>query len=105
MTPFRNDEQNPFSRESVWPKMPQTPLSVAPGRPAPSRYAPPQDVEIDQVMAPAAPAEPDPFRALTRTRHARPPRRLRRTPLIAAAAVGVGGLLTLFLLIGTGPRP
>ena len=33
MTPFRNDDDNPFSRPSVWPKMPQAPMSL--GRPAP----------------------------------------------------------------------
>ena len=100
MTPFRNDEANPFSRESVWPKMPQTPLSVSATRPTPGRYSPPRSPEIGEMMV--APAVPEPAPA----RHVRPPRRrLRLTPLIAAASVGVGGLLTLFLLIGTGPRP
>jgi hypothetical protein len=46
-----------------------------------------------------------PFRNDQQTPFARR-RRLRLTPLIVSAAVGAGGLLTLFLLIGSAPiRP
>jgi hypothetical protein len=101
MTPFRNDEQNPFSRDSVWPKLPQTPLSVSPGRATPSRYAPTRPAPPDIDFGPMVLSRPRPGQ-----RHSRPlRRRLRLRPLIAAAAVGVGGLLTLFLVNGTGPRP
>jgi hypothetical protein len=112
MTPFRNDDENPFGRDRAWPKMPQTPLSVSPGRAAPSRYAPALGLD---GMAGAASAEPEPSPApdiefeplvFSRPRRMPPSRRgLRLAPLVAAAAVGVGGLLTLFLVIGTGPRP
>jgi hypothetical protein len=98
MTPFRNDEENPFARESVWPKMPQTPLRLAGVRTVLGRgvahFEPKLDIDYALVVAAPALAQAAPRR--------RPD--LRLTPLIAAAAVGAGGLLTLFLLIGNGPE-
>src|SRR5579859_8085620 len=108
MTPFRNDAANPWSRESIWPHLPQAPLAIrarprvaAVAAPVAPQPAPPA---LDPEPAPLA---PPPFVAPMRVaavRRARPRRReLRLTPLIAAAAVGAGGLLALFLLIGVAP--
>ena len=130
MTPFRNDDDNPFSRPSVWPKMPQAPMSLgalprartpAP-QPAPEPEPRPQaqiePVEVVQaeiaiapagieVAAPEPLAEPEapPIAAsLARRRRARPAHQpLRLTPLIAAAAVGAGGVAALFLVMGVRP--
>jgi hypothetical protein len=99
MTPFRNDEENPFARDSAWPKMPQAPLRLAKARTVlglgVADFEP--EIDIDQASVVAAPA----------LVQASPRRRsdLRLTPLIAAAAVGAGGLLTLLIGIGPGPGP
>ncbi len=57
MTPIRNDDENPFARESVWPTMPQTPLGLDEARPAAARPA--RELDIDEVMVVAAAAEPE----------------------------------------------
>lgn len=105
MTPFRNDAQNPFGRRSEWPTLPQTPLPVRRWRKAGAR-AP---LSLEEVIVVAAEPEPiaaGPFAApkpqLLSTDHSseRPARRSPRLlPLIAAAAVGVCGLATLFLAV------
>jgi hypothetical protein len=87
MTPFRNDQENPFARERDWPAMPQAPLRLARTRAVLGMGV--AEPDIDALQA----ADDAPHRR----------RRPRLTPLIGAAAVGVGGLLTLFLLIGLGP--
>lgn len=71
-------------------------------------------LDIDEVQVVRAPVEPElspspiarapPASPLGVARKGRR-RDLRLTPLIAAAAVGAGGLLALFLLIGLGPPP
>ena len=48
MTPFRNDDTNPFSRPSIWPKMPQTPMRVGP---LPSGAPPPLGIDKVEVIA------------------------------------------------------
>ncbi|MGZ3375582.1 MAG: hypothetical protein ACXU8S_03195 [Phenylobacterium sp.] len=97
MTPFRNDEENPFARERVWPAMPQAPLRLARARTVLGMGMGVADAEPEPAASAAAAA---PFAAAPRV-SAR--RRRRLAPLIGAAAVGVGGLLTLFLVIGLGP--
>lgn len=96
MTPFRNDQENPFARARAWPAMPQAPLHLARAR-----------TVLGLGIAEAEP-EPDAAPTAEAPRSAPAPRlrrrrRLRLTPLIGAAAVGAGGLLTLFLAIGLGP--
>ena len=86
MTPFRNDEANPFAPDRIWPGMPQAPLRLGP---LPS--------------ASAAPTEERPFAPPSRPTSVRLRRRLRMTPLLGAAVVGAAGRLTLFLLIGHPP--
>jgi hypothetical protein len=123
MTPFRNDETNPFSRPSVWPKMPQTPMRVgALPRPAPPPEPPAPDPVRMEVIAAAAEAEmaipepaplpprpeaqpePPPIAAPVGQQPARASRREPRlTPLVAAAAVGAGGMAALFLLLDVRP--
>jgi hypothetical protein len=49
MTPFRNDDGNPFARETPWPKMPQTPMRLG----ALPKATPP-------VAPPIAPPTPPP---------------------------------------------
>lgn len=131
MTPFRNDTENPFDRQSLWPRLPQRPLAVVAFRggangeamsPPVVRFETLADEDDDRGMAwfdsrahfdadgprPYLPAtavialRPTDFtlRPAVATR-----RELRLTPLIAAAAVGTGGLLALFLLIGFPPEP
>ena len=87
MTPFRNDQENPFGRERVWPAMPQAPLRLARARTVLGLGI--GGPEAEDASRP----KPQPRRR----------RNARLTPLIGAVAVGVGGLLTLFLLIGLGP--
>jgi hypothetical protein len=96
MTPFRNDEGNPFGRESAWPTMPQTPLLI--DGVAPVRIAPAAWPAVAELRPPQRPSQPLQAPVLRR-------RELRLTPLIAAGAVGVGGLLALFLMIGVAPPP
>src|SRR5450432_2801284 len=129
MTPFRNDEGNPFNRQSVWPRMPQSQIRLggavmAARAPAPAidearvfgAAAAPRAAAVEPVVAePVAVAEPEPVPApppeiLSEApplvapigvRRAAPPRReLRLTPLAAAAAVGAGGTAAVFLLLG-----
>jgi hypothetical protein len=119
MTPFRNDDTNPYSRPSVWPKMPQTPMRVGP-LPRAAPRAPALTIAEVEVTAAAAeaemaipepapepPPEPQPIAAPIGIRPSgrkQPSRREPRlTPLIAAAAVGAGGMAALFLLIGMRP--
>jgi hypothetical protein len=122
MTPFRNDESNPFHRKSVWPGMPaapmrldglrkaappqpspafevvETPVPVPPAEPPvyePPVYEPP--VYAPPVYERAAPeiiaSEPQPLVAPIGLERKRQPRRdPRLTPLVAAAAVGAGGM-------------
>lgn len=94
MTPFRNDQENPFARERAWPAMPQAPLKLARARTVLGLGVGEAQAEAKIEEAPLHLAPP-PRRSPWRGR--------RLTPLIGAAAVGVGGLLTLFLLIGLGP--
>ncbi len=105
MTPFLHDEQNPFARTSAWPTMPQAPLRVARARTVLGMGV--EAFEADEPRVVPAPVEPETAPIIMASIVAAPGRRpeLRLTPLIAAAAVGAGGLLTLFLLIGIGPDP
>ncbi|HLZ75596.1 hypothetical protein [Phenylobacterium sp.] len=96
MTPFRNDQENPFARERAWPAMPQAPLRLARARTVLGLGIAAPDVG-EAARRPQPPAR--------RQRRRNRGRDRRLTPLIGAAAVGVGGLLTLFLLIGSGPPP
>jgi hypothetical protein len=124
MTPFRNDEANPFGRPSVWPKMPQSPMSLgvlprafAPA-PAPAPRPVVQVVEAEVAIAaadaemaipepppaPEPPLELEPIAAPIGVRRGVPARQgLRLTPLIAAAAVGAGGMAALLLMLGVRP--
>ncbi len=131
MTPFRNDDSNPFARKSPWPGMPQSTLRL-PRRRGPRqrlrpsrRRRPSRNTSQPAVEASAPPPEPlpqtepapAPFTAREdpplvtppigarrpRARPARAPRaEPRLTPLIAAAAVGRRRTAALFLLIGLG---
>jgi hypothetical protein len=130
MTPFRNDEANPFSRPSIWPKMPQAPMSLGalprasapapPPEPAPEPAPHPQVQVVEAEVAiaaaeaemaiPAPPPAPEPPLELKPIaapigvrRTAQPHRALRLTPLVAAAAVGAGGMAALFLVLGVRP--
>ncbi|HEX3366679.1 hypothetical protein [Phenylobacterium sp.] len=122
MTPFRNDAANPWSRESVWPHLPVTPLKLGGWRPAPpprteAPPAPPPPAALEPQPTVARPEPPllapPPFAPSPRLaattgaiRRDRPSRRaLRVTPLVAAGAVGAGGGLALFLLIGVARPP
>ncbi|MBS0332409.1 MAG: hypothetical protein JSS35_06550 [Proteobacteria bacterium] len=133
MTPFRNDAENPFDRDAPWPRLPQAPLGFrrlateAPERPwprfEPLAYArtdephplddePPvwfdscPDAEVDAEVAASLEAQAPVVLAALRPQMTPPPRRRRRLiPLLGATAVGIGGLLALFLLIGAGPDP
>jgi hypothetical protein len=105
MTPFRNDAANPWSRESIWPGMPQAPLSICAWSPRPAPRPQPQPQPQPMVLEPGPQSQPtalgpQPPRLAPQAR-----RELRLTPLIGAAAVGAGGLLALFLLIGVAPMP
>ncbi len=101
MTSFRNDDHNPYGRASAWPKMPEAPfrlggvpmaaqLTSAPSSTKPVTPEPTHQAEPLRV----APIAVRPVRAASRS--------LRLTPLIAAAAVGAGGMLALVLLFGLG---
>ena len=99
MTPFRNDESNPFIQESIWPKLPQTPLparvrrsSAAPrSRPSAAMGGWVDARTVGAAAAPAVEAEPtfeaEPLAAPILPRAAPRPARLRvrLTPLISAA--------------------
>ncbi|HEY3949232.1 hypothetical protein [Phenylobacterium sp.] len=91
MTPYRNDAQNPFFRERLWPPMPQTPMAVpSRGRTA---EATAQDGLVffdSQTDWDAAPAPAGAQRRRSR---------LRLMPLLAAGAVGICGLATLAAVV------
>lgn len=93
MTPFRNDQENPFARDRAWPAMPQAPLRVARARTVLGMGVAEPGIEAIEPAEPR-PAESKPAGG------GRPRPELRLTPLIGAAAAGAGGLLALFLLIG-----
>ena len=95
MTPFRNDTANPFARESLWPRLPQTPLELG-GRTRAAMAEPPRP----DAQEAARGAEILNFAPAPEPRPTRRRRGLRPLPLLAATAVGVAGLTTLYLVIG-----
>ncbi len=109
MTPSQDDD-NPFSRPSVWPKMPQAPFRVG-GLPmaAPLSPSPVVTDRIPSAERPAEPPVPPPVAQdfapapLAARPHRSPAPRL--TPLVAAAAVGAGALLALGLLVVADQAP
>lgn len=98
MTPFRNDASNPFDRESLWPRLPQTPLELGARTRAAMEAAQREadddggDLEFEPVHETALEV---PGAVLSRAR-----RGLRPVPFLVASAVGVAGLTTLYLVIG-----
>jgi hypothetical protein len=91
MTPYRNDAQNPFFRERLWPPMPQTPMAV------PSRERTAAAMADDGLIFFDSQAEWNAVPAPAATPRRRP--RLRLMPLLAAGAVGICGLATLAAVV------
>lgn len=98
MTPFRNDASNPFERESLWPRLPQTPLEISGGTRA--AFAVVGAAGDDELFFESHDLSLEPgFEGLGAV--AAPERRgLQPVPFLVAAAVGVVGLTTLYLVIG-----
>jgi hypothetical protein len=124
MASERDERPNPYERQSPWPRLEQGPMRLgplpkaAPLPMAPAPLAPQSSVRAGSAtpMPPAASAElaqtardpeltGDPevpaalLRQPTAARRSRTHSRL--IPLLAAMAVGLGGLLLLFVLIGS----
>jgi hypothetical protein len=98
MTPFRNDASNPFDRESLWPRLPQTPLELGARTRAAMETA--QRVAVfdggDLDFEPVHDTAPQALEAVS----SRARRGLRPVPFLVASAVGLAGLTTLYLVIG-----